>query len=547
MEISPRIKKPRDARLFRVRPEKGVLQLLNTSHEPLVATAAFDLVAERAQHVTCFCRRRQFSRLFLVCIVICVVHGHLNDIGAEEPRVHVTGVLGERVSLPCDMTPNTTDDEVSLVLWYKDDSTTPIYSCDARRSRLSQAHHAPADWLGHRAYLRLATVDGGEPSGALQLYPVHEEDEGLYRCRVDFRKARTRNYEVVLKVICKALSLSRVALGPPPVVTWWRESFLLDDQYNVTSQGISRNELLLPSLGRNDLMATFTCLATNNNISFPVSASVTVDLNSEALTARSGEVDFQHAAATADFIRVILRWWSIVNVKTPNKGYHHRNVYEEPMADHTDDPKARFLSAFITWLDVWEFYRHDTGVLTQETLSALRLSAQSLLALVKYCVSELHFKYVLLGKVQTDPLESRFGQYRQMAGGQYHISVRQLCETEGRIRLQNALPRMSSDDLKGIEEVHVTDVGTSCSVEVHDADLDQLRAQMPVIGYVGGYCAHAAIKVLKCKSCQGHLVITANEAETEEDSHSLITKLDRGGAAIGAAGNASVSVPRSIE
>ncbi|KAH6921382.1 hypothetical protein HPB50_027630 [Hyalomma asiaticum] len=82
---------------------------------------------------------------------------------------------------------------------------------------------------------------------------------------------------------------------------------------------------------------------------------------------------------------------------------------------------------------------------------------------------------------------------------------------------------MSSDDLKGIEEVHVTDVGTSCSVEVHDADLDQLRAQMPVIGYVGGYCAHAAIKVLKCKSCQGHLVITANEAETEEDSHSLIT------------------------
>ncbi|KAH8023084.1 hypothetical protein HPB51_010868 [Rhipicephalus microplus] len=122
----------------------------------------------------------------------------------EEPRVHVVGVLGERASLPCDMTPNTTDDEVSLVLWYKDDSTTPIYSCDARRSSLSQAHHAPADWLGHRAYLRLGPPE--EPAGgqaALELYPVHEEDEGLYRCRVDFRKARTRNYEVVLKVICE--------------------------------------------------------------------------------------------------------------------------------------------------------------------------------------------------------------------------------------------------------------------------------------------------------------------------------------------------------
>ncbi|XP_075748643.1 neural cell adhesion molecule 2-like isoform X1 [Rhipicephalus microplus] len=232
----------------------------------------------------------------------------------EEPRVHVVGVLGERASLPCDMTPNTTDDEVSLVLWYKDDSTTPIYSCDARRSSLSQAHHAPADWLGHRAYLRLGPPE--EPAGgqaALELYPVHEEDEGLYRCRVDFRKARTRNYEVVLKVILppnepiitdqngeilpsksiigpynegdRLLLVCQVEGGsPPPVVTWWRESFLLDDQYNVTSQGISRNELLLPSLGRNDLMATFTCLATNNNISFPVSASVTVDLNFRPLS-----------------------------------------------------------------------------------------------------------------------------------------------------------------------------------------------------------------------------------------------------------------------
>ncbi|KAH8020180.1 hypothetical protein HPB51_025341 [Rhipicephalus microplus] len=229
-------------------------------------------------------------------------------------------------------------------------------------------------------------------------------------------------------------------------------------------------------------------------------------------------------------IKIILRWWSIVNVKTPSKGFHHRNVYEEPMSNHTDDPKASFLSAFITWLDVWEFYRHDTGVLTQETLSALRLSAQSLLALVKYCVSELHFKYILLGKVQTDPLESLFGQYRQMAGGQYHISVRQLCETEGRIRLQNALPRMSNDDLRGIEETDsVRDAGTSFSVHVSDADLDELRAQMAVIGYVGGYCAHAAMKVLKCESCQRQLVVTGNTAETGEDTHSLIAQLDRGG------------------
>ncbi|KAH6928697.1 hypothetical protein HPB50_018748 [Hyalomma asiaticum] len=87
------------------------------------------------------------------------------------------------------------------------------------------------------------------------------------------------------------------------------------------------------------------------------------------------------------------------------------------MTNDKDNQKAGLLSAFITWLDVWAFYRHDTMIFTQEALSAPRLSAQSLLAPVKHCICELHFKYVPLGKVQADLLESLFGQYRQMAGG----------------------------------------------------------------------------------------------------------------------------------
>lgn len=52
---------------------------------------------------------------------------------------------------------------------------------------------------------------------------------------------------------------------------------------------------------------------------------------------------------------------------------------------------------------------------------------------------------------------------------------------------------------------------------------------MPVIAYLGGYCAHAAMKVLKCESCQESLVVDKEEAELESDPHSLITQLDRGG------------------
>ena len=67
---------------------------------------------------------------------------------------------------------------------------------------------------------------------------------------------------------------------PAPSVTWWRESVLLDDTYEQTVSGNAiRNELELPSLQRHDLMAVFTCQASNNNISMPTYSTVSVDLN----------------------------------------------------------------------------------------------------------------------------------------------------------------------------------------------------------------------------------------------------------------------------
>lgn len=66
---------------------------------------------------------------------------------------------------------------------------------------------------------------------------------------------------------------------PTPSVTWWRESVLLDDTYDILNDDVIRNELLISSLQRHDLMAVFTCQASNNNVSVPSSASVTVDMN----------------------------------------------------------------------------------------------------------------------------------------------------------------------------------------------------------------------------------------------------------------------------
>lgn len=44
------------------------------------------------------------------------------------------------------------------------------------------------------------------------------------------------------------------------------------------------------------------------------------------------------------------------------------------------------------------------------------------------------FQYVLLGNIQSDPLERRFGVYRQMSGANYYVSTRQLFESERKLR-----------------------------------------------------------------------------------------------------------------
>lgn len=118
----------------------------------------------------------------------------------EAPTI-VIGVAGAPVNLPCNITPpgeEDAEDAIALVLWYKDESTTPIYSLDARQGSLDQARHAAKDSLNARAHLSIA-----ERPAYLKLDPVMLEDEGEYKCRADFKKARTRYMSVYLKVVGK--------------------------------------------------------------------------------------------------------------------------------------------------------------------------------------------------------------------------------------------------------------------------------------------------------------------------------------------------------
>lgn len=89
-----------------------------------------------------------------------------------------------------------------------------------------------------------------------------------------------------LKLICET-----EGGDPLPSLTWWREAMLLDDSFTHSPQGVTRNQLAIPSLKRTDLMAVLSCRANNNfngseeNFLYaPPSAAyvvstVTIDLN----------------------------------------------------------------------------------------------------------------------------------------------------------------------------------------------------------------------------------------------------------------------------
>lgn len=243
-----------------------------------------------------------------------------------------------------------------------------------------------------------------------------------------------------------------------------------------------------------------------------------------ALRACGPKLQLEHVAGTAEFLELITKWWSIVNVKTCNKGIRLRDELQSPIASVTS-PQVHFLVNIVEWLDLWQSLRFDTGVLTRETHSALRLTTDTLVKVTKYCLNELHFDYVLLGKFQTDSLEERFGKYRQLSGAQYHISIRQVYESERKLRLQNVLelPEMeAAADAVAVNNAVLDDF----EIELTDQDYDMKVPNLPAITYVAGYCAHAAFKKLSCMACKESLML---DDDIEVEGGELIKSMTRGG------------------
>lgn len=232
--------------------------------------------------------------------------------------------------------------------------------------------------------------------------------------------------------------------------------------------------------------------------------------------------------ATATFIDIILKWWKIVNVKTPWKGKRLRDQFQQPVFSVDNDPNIDFLHLLLKWLDDWKNKDLDKGTLTKETHAALEHTTYALVELARYSFEELKMTYVLFGKIQTDCLEDRFAKYRQLAGAQHHVSIRQIYEVEN--KLQSTLPTISTDQHWECVRKQVQALHPSCNVVVGSETLSKIQDILPILVYVAKYAVYVTLKKFNCAKCKDALTVDKTITVSAAHEHyDLVMQLDRGG------------------
>ena len=124
--------------------------------------------------------------------------------------------------------------------------------------------------------------------------------------------------------------------------------------------------------------------------------------------------DFQQFLQTAKFLQTVRDWWDRFNVKSRNKGKHKRNKNMEPITKDNIGEFSKKMNDFSDWLKEW-YKEFPDFCLTTPTYQALRQTVSATVELCKYLLENSDnngIGYIMLGNLQQDFLEGRFGWYR---------------------------------------------------------------------------------------------------------------------------------------
>ena len=250
----------------------------------------------------------------------------------------------------------------------------------------------------------------------------------------------------------------------------------------------------------------------------------------------------------------VVKLWKIFNVKHPRKGERLNGPLCQPIAS-VDDPKLKWLRSIHSWLSAWENLNipRRQRVLSKETMFALKHTVSTACDLAEYLMTKLKLQYVLLGKFQTDNLEFRFSQYRQMSGANYNVSVTQVMEAEKKLRILSVMKIMKCRDAtftlrdfitscqgeKVDDDVTSSDLDNACQTQLSHFnsvvdDCDDViitDSEMSGIIFIAGYIGFKLKPKLSCIDCRLEL-LTDRALDCDfprDDSFNYMASIDQGG------------------
>ncbi len=249
---------------------------------------------------------------------------------------------------------------------------------------------------------------------------------------------------------------------------------------------------------------------------------------------------------TADFLERVREWWDRFNVKSKFKGEHKRKNSMKPINKENIDEFAESMLKFCAWLTNWRTTYPDFCI-SSPTYKALMQTTRATVDLCHYLLeNDNDISYVLLGFLQQDWLEGRFGWYRQLCGGNYYASVLQFLQAEKTIRLRNLVKSgyNMAEIAKIFSEVDYDETAKQQSLEFSDL-LSHFRFSrnhndVSITYYVAGYISRGITKKTKCKDCRSlfsdggsPLTVQWNDVgateEELEEGKSFLSAINRGG------------------
>lgn len=104
---------------------------------------------------------------------------------------------------------------------------------------------------------------------------------------------------------------------------------------------------------------------------------------------------------------------------------------------------TRTIKKFVDWLYAWKEMERNlhVGGLTKDTFQASICSTEGLIRLIFDSILSTTIECFLCGMFQTDDLEKRFGRYRGLSGYNYNVSVRQIMESEKKLRIRTLISK----------------------------------------------------------------------------------------------------------